>query len=86
MRKSQKQLDETSRQLGCNIRYMIQEKGTKAERCAAACGMSPTTWSRRMNHPGEFTFGEINLLANLWGVSPARVMYGRLTEGEDRGR
>lgn len=82
MRKTRKQLEEANRQLGCNIRYLKEEKGTKTARCAQACGISATSFTRRMNNPGEFTFGEINELANLWDVSPTKLMYGKLMEGE----
>lgn len=83
MRKSQKQLEEANRQLACNIRYMKEEHGTKNERCAQACHISPASFSRRLNNPGDFSFAEINQLANLWNIAPTKLMYGKLMEGEE---
>ena len=76
MRKSDKKKDEENRLIVANIGYMQTVRHTTDERCALACGFSEQTFRRRMKHPEDFTWGEIQSLANLFNCTTQRILYG----------
>ena len=81
MRKSDKKKDEETRLIAVNIGYMQMVRHTTDERCALACGFSEQTFRRRMKHPEDFTWGEIQSLACLFNCTTQRILYGSLEGG-----
>lgn len=63
--------------LKANIKYYMTLYGVNAVKTAAAVGLSPATFYKRMAYPKSFTFGDLQNMAALWHISVADLLTER---------
>ena len=76
MRQTTKQKAEQCNKLAFNIEVLRIMRGTTPERCATAMGVSVSTFYRKRSNPQDFTFGDLQALANLWNTTVPHLLEG----------
>lgn len=57
------------------IKGRARMKGLSVADLAKRCGLAPSTLYRKLNHPGDITLGELELMDELIGFSDEEVLY-----------